>query len=107
MALVYRCICSLIFAFVVAACGGGDDGGGATASLSWEPVNDPTVVAYTVHYGTRSTGSLGSCAYDNSVTVVEPAATIGGLEFNTQYYFAVSAFNGSDGPCSNEASKMT
>jgi hypothetical protein len=104
---VYRCVCTCALAFLLGACGGGDDGGGATATLSWQPVSDPSVVSYTVHYGKRSTGSPGSCAYESSVTVQAPEATIGGLDFNTQYYFAVSAFNGFDSTCSNEASKMT
>jgi hypothetical protein len=39
--------------------------------------------------------------------VAEPSAAIGGLEFNAQYYFAVSAFNGAQGPCSNELSEKT
>jgi hypothetical protein len=77
------------------------------AKLSWEPVNDPSVVSYMVHYGKQSSGTSGSCNYENSVEVAEASATIGGLEFNTLYYFAVSAYNGLQSACSEEVSKMT
>jgi hypothetical protein len=80
---------------------------GATASLSWQPVMDPGVISYTVHYGKYSSGDPGSCSYDDSVDVYEPSAKITGLDFNTQYYFAVNAFNGESGLCSEEVSKFT
>jgi hypothetical protein len=81
---------------------------GATASLSWDPVGDPTVIAYTVHYGKQSTGGDTSCNYENVVDVVDPFVIITGLEFNTQYYFAVSVYNEHGrSQCSNEASKLT
>ena len=113
MTLVYRYVCSLALAFVlttVAACGEGGDGGaggGTIASVAWDPVIDPTVVAYTVHYGKQSSGSVGSCDYEHSVDVTVPATTIAGLEFNAQYYFAISAFNGSHSSCSAEVAEMT
>jgi hypothetical protein len=107
----YRLVCSLAIGIYlsVAGCGEGGDGGsgGAMASVAWDPVNDPTVISYTVHYGKESSGSVGSCNYENSIDVTEPSATIGGLEFNAQYYFAVSAFNGAQGSCSNELSEKT
>jgi hypothetical protein len=39
--------------------------------------------------------------------VSEPGVTVSGLEFETTYYFAVSAFNGERSLCSNEVSKLT
>ena len=88
-----------------------DDGGdtGATASLSWQPVNYPTGITYTVHYGNGSSGGAGSCNYERSLDVSEPTALITGLEFSTQYYFAVSASseNGQRSLCSDQASKLT
>ena len=65
------------------------------------------MVAYTVHYGKNSSGSVGSCDYEHSIDVAVPATAIEGLEFNAQYYFAVSAFNGSHSPCSAAISEMT
>jgi len=93
---------------VFIGCGGGDERPGATASLAWNPVPDNTGVSYTVHYGKTSSGQVGSCSYEHSVDVSQPFADIGGLEFNAQYYFAVSAFNENGrSQCSNEASKLT
>lgn len=92
-------------------CGG--DGGesapqtGATASLAWSPVPDPSVSAYFVHYGQQSPGHPGSCAYESSMNVDSPSATITNLEYNTFYYFTVSAYNGLESACSNEVSTVT
>jgi hypothetical protein len=89
-------------------CGGGDGTRGATASLSWSPVMDNGAVAYTVHFGKHASGQAGSCSYEHSVDVSQPFADIGGLDFNTQNFFAVSAFNENGrSQCSNEASKLT
>src|SRR5688572_32075688 len=85
MKLVYRSVCSLALAFFLttaAACGEGGDrgaGGGAIASVAWDPVNDPTVVSYTVHYGKQSSGSVGSCDYEHSVDVTVPATALRAL----------------------------
>ncbi len=97
-----------IFLALLMGCGGGEDGNGVggSASLSWEPVNNPTVVSYTVHFGRQSTGEDGSCNYESSLEVYEPFATVTGLEPNTLYYFAVSAYNGHRSRCSNEVSKL-
>lgn len=80
---------------------------GVTASLAWNPVQDSTVYAYYVHYGKQSSGQPGSCIYSDSMYVSSPSATIIGLDPNTKYYFAVSAYNGLSGPCSNEVSAVT
>jgi len=99
------------------ACSGGGEGGpsvsttatpaGAIASLAWDPVTDPTVTAYYVHYGTEPAAQPGTCAYQGAQFVDGPSATITGLEPNTRYYFAVSAYNGLESPCSNEVSTVT
>lgn len=107
MIFAYKFLCSVAFGcclISLAACGEGGEGSsaGAIASVAWDPVNDPTVVSYTVHYGKHSSGGVGSCNYEKSVDVAEPSTAIGGLEFNAQYYFAVSAFNGAHSSCSAE-----
>lgn len=80
---------------------------GTTATLSWDPVVDESMVTYTVHYGKESSGFPGSCNYEHAVDVAEPYVMIAGLEPNTHYYFAVSASNGQRSLCSNEVSKLT
>ena len=112
MIVMYRFVFSVAFGFYLislAGCGEGGEGSGsgAVASVAWDPVNDPTVISYTVHYGKQSSGAPGSCNYEKSVDVAEPSTAIGGLEFNAQYYFAVSAFNGAHSNCSSEISEMT
>ena len=97
-------------------CGGGDETGsntvapgsvGVTASLDWNPVPDPSVSAYFVHYGRQSPHHPGSCAYEHSVSVDSPSATLTHLDPDTRYYFAVSAYNGLESACSNEVSTVT
>lgn len=80
---------------------------GATASLDWNPVPDPSVSAYFVHYGRHSPHHSGSCAYEHSISVDSPSATLTDLDPNTHYYFAVSAYNGLESACSNEVSTVT
>jgi hypothetical protein len=99
-------------------CGGGGGGGdtsapapaavtGITASLAWSPVQDPSVIAYFVHYGRQSPGQSGSCSYESSMYVASPEATVTNLEPNTRYYFTVSAYNGVESACSGEVSTVT
>ena len=94
-------------------CGGGEGGGnssaGTTASLEWSPVQDPSVIAYFVHYGRQSPGQQGSCAYESSmhVHVASPSTTITNLDPDTLYYFTVSAYNGLESACSSEVSTVT
>jgi Fibronectin type III domain len=85
----------------------GSGGVGATASLAWDPVSDPSVTAYFVHYGQQSPNQYGSCAYESSISVDSPSATITNLDPNTLYYFTVSAYNGIESACSNEVSTVT
>jgi hypothetical protein len=102
-----------LFIASLTGCGGGQGDGftGASASLQWDPIVAEAPVSYTVHYGKQSSGGGGSCNYENSVDVSEPYASISGLEFDTEYYFAVSAHYRDDherhSSCSNEVSKVT
>ncbi|MEP6935632.1 MAG: fibronectin type III domain-containing protein [Nitrospirota bacterium] len=98
---------------LLTGCGGGDgetgsapsaEPAGATASLAWSPIQDPSVIAYFVHYGRHSPGQPGSCTYEHSMHAASHSATITNLEPNTTYYFAVSAYNGLESPCSSEVS---
>jgi hypothetical protein len=80
---------------------------GATASLEWSPAQDPSVSAYIVHYGQQSPSQPGSCAYEHSMHVISPSATITNLDPNTVYYFTVSAYNGQESARSSEVSTVT
>ena len=80
---------------------------GATASLEWDPVQDPSVTGYFVHYGRQSPGQPASCTYESSVYVDSPSARVENLDPNTLYYFTVSAYNGLESPCSEEVSTVT
>ena len=86
---------------------GGEEDTGATATLTWSPVISNSPVSYTVHYGRQSPGQPGACDYENAIDVPEPSTTISGLQYDTQYYFAVSAFNGTRSACSEEVAKRT
>src|SRR5262249_45421474 len=79
----------------------------ATVSLEWQPVADPSVIAYFVHYGRQSPGQPGSCIYESSMYIDSPSATVPNLDPHTTYYFAVSAYNGLESPCSEEVSTVT
>ena len=102
---------------LLTACGGAGESGSngavptppvaATASLAWDPVTDPSVSAYFVHYGQQSPSQAGSCTYEHSMIVDSSAATVTDLDPNTLYYFAVSAYNGLESACSNEVSLLT
>ena len=103
---------------LLTGCGGGEGGGetgsqpsaaplGVTASLAWQPVQDSSVYAYFVHYGRQSPGKSGSCAYESSMYVDSPSATVTNLDPDTRYYFAVSAYNDLESACSSEVSTIT
>lgn len=107
----------LTFSALLYGCGGGGENvpsissslgqAGAMATLSWDPVQDPSVNGYYVHYGKISTGQSGACSYEDSRFVSSPTATITNLDHNTRYYFAVSAYNGLESACSAEVSTVT
>ena len=116
----------LILCFpLVAACGPGGESSGdslhitptdtpptspagtASVSLAWDAVQDPSVSGYFVYYGTHSTNSFGSCAYSTRVFTRSPTAMVHGLTRGTQYFFAVSAYNGLESHCSAEVSTVT
>lgn len=84
---------------------------GATARLTWDPNPDPKVAGYAVYYGKQSSGEHGSCSYEESQSVESPPAIITGLDPNTPYFFAISAYGdnegGSESPCSNEVLVVT
>jgi hypothetical protein len=80
---------------------------GATASLVWDPVVDPTVVGYYIHYGKQSPNQSGSCSYEQAQFVSSPQGTVANLDLGSTYYFAVSAYNGIQGSCSNEVHTTT
>jgi len=42
-------------------------------SLAWDPVKNPTVSAYDVHYGKQSPGQPGNCTYSDSMQVPAPS----------------------------------
>jgi Fibronectin type III domain len=80
---------------------------GATTSVTWDPIQDPSVSDYFVHYGRQSPGHPSSCAYESSMQVASPPATVTTLDPNTLYYFTVSAYNGRESACSREVSFVT
>jgi hypothetical protein len=80
---------------------------GATTSVTWDPIQDPSVSDYFVHYGRQSPGHPGSCAYESSMQVVFPPATVTNLDPNTLYYFTIRAYNGRESACSREVSFVT
>ena len=84
---------------------------GATARLTWDPNPDPKVAGYAVYYGKQSSGKPGSCSYEESQSVESPPAIITGLDPNTPYFFAISAYGDeggdSESPCSNEVLVVT
>jgi hypothetical protein len=84
-------------------------------SLAWDPVQDPSVTGYYVHFGMQSPHSAGSCTYTQSAfyslaslsNKLSPTVTVNGLASNTTYFFAVSAYNGLESSCSAEVSTLT
>ena len=96
---------------LLTGCGGGEQTGGepsgVTASLTWSPVQNSSIIGYFVHYGRQSPNQSGSCAYESSIFVDSPSGTVTNLDPNTLYYFTVSAYNGLESACSDEVSAVT
>jgi hypothetical protein len=84
---------------------------GVTAQMTWDVSTDANVIGYHVYYGKQSSGEYGSCSYEEGQTADAPPAIINGLEPNTPYFFAISAYGGEEGelesPCSNEVLIVT
>jgi fibronectin type III domain protein len=80
---------------------------GATANLTWESTSDPKRKGYYVYYGKLPSESPGDCSYQEQIAVDAPPITIADLEPNTPYFFAVSAYNKFESPCSNEITAIT
>jgi Fibronectin type III domain len=116
MKAIAPCLIFTSFLFL-SGCGGGSDGvpevssstaqTGAIATLAWDPVQDPSITGYYVHYGRNSSGEPGSCSYEEAQFVSSPSIAIANLDNDTRYYFAVSAYNGLESSCSNEVSTVT
>ncbi len=90
---------------------------GVTAHLTWDRPSEFKATGYYIYYGKRSPEELrpeessseepSSCSYGESQAVEAPPATITGLAPNTQYVFAIRAFNESESLCSNEITAVT
>lgn len=59
-------------------------------ALAWDPVNDPRVAGYKIHYGTSS-GNYSAQMDAGNVTT----STVPNLADGATYYFAVTAYDGS------------
>ena len=97
---------------------------GVTARLTWDPPSGIDVAGYDIYYGKHSPAAVSSeesesedvsseeplsCSRGEKQAVDGPQATITGLEPDTQYFFAIRAFNDSEseGLCSNEIMMVT
>jgi len=97
---------------------------GVTAHVTWDPPSGIDVAGYDIHYGKHtsqepSAEESGSeevpseeptaCSRGESQAVEGPSATITDLEPNTEYFFAIRAFNQneSESLCSNEITAVT
>jgi hypothetical protein len=97
---------------------------GVTAQVTWDPPPNFKVAAYDIYYGMGSSEQISSeesaseelgseepspCTRGEKQTVDGPQATITGLDPNTQYVFAIRAFNEdkSESLCSNAITAVT
>lgn len=95
---------------------------GVTAQLTWDRPANIHTAGYVLYYGKRSSDEPTSeesdseefhseesaaCSRGEHQAVEAPPATITGLEPNTQYVFAIRAFNESESLCSNEITAVT
>lgn len=105
---VFFFVALCVSCWLAPACGSGGDAPnvpeliptGVMATLSWDPVSDPSVRGYRLYYG------LLPHAYDSSVDA-GPATTytVANLQADTTYYFAVTAYNSAgESGYSNEVS---
>lgn len=104
-----------------------------TAHVAWERPSNFNPIGYSIYYGKHSleefssegassqeSGSeelyieesveeASSCSHGTAQAVAAPTATITGLEPNTQYFFAIRAFNEneSESLCSNKIIAIT
>jgi len=80
---------------------------GVSVRIDWNPSPDSNITSYYVYYGKQPATQPGSCSYEESQAVETPPAMISGLEPNTPYFFAISAFNESESSCSSEIMIVT
>lgn len=80
---------------------------GSTVRLVWDSINESNIIGYYIHYGKQSPNQPGSCAYDQATYVSSSQGTVTGLDPESTYYFAVSAYNGERGGCSDEVHTQT
>jgi hypothetical protein len=95
---------------------------GVTAHVTWTRPSDIDVAGYDIHYGKHTSHEPSSeesgseevtseeptaCSRGESQAVEGPSATITDLEPNTEYFFAIRAFNESESLCSNEITAVT
>ncbi len=78
-----------------------------SVNIDWSHSSDSNVTNYYVYYGKQPSTQLGLCSYEDSQSVEAPPAMISGLEPNTPYFFAISAFNESESTCSTEIMIVT
>src|SRR2546427_211798 len=89
------------------AVGGGDAGACATgpspAVLAWDAVTDPNPNGYRIYYGTAA----GTYLQSVDVVSTDTTVTVMGLSCGTTYYFAATAYDGSNNESafSNEVCK--
>src|SRR5947207_7400403 len=81
----------------VAGVGGGDSSTSPnSAALAWDAVTDPTVIGYRIYYGTAPGTYLQSVGQGLNVGKAT-TFTVTGLSSGTRYYFAVTAYDTSNG----------
>ena len=86
-------VCSIILGIILSllgGCGTGGEGGPAistssppteaTASMVWDPVQDPTMTPHDVDYGEQSSGQSGSCSDRENASATGSNATSTGFD---------------------------
>jgi hypothetical protein len=72
-----------------------------TVQLTWDPVQDPQVAVYQVHY------SSASGQYDQFVETATNTASVQGLQPGSTYYFAVRACDSAKTNCSGFSNEVS